>query len=524
MLTECVLCIRVIIFLFGLVLWPGFILQRIFVASKDLLETLVFSIGFGLAFLALLCPVLDVVWNISVMSVSFCVVCMSVLFFFKKRKLKKVGFKKYELIIILILVYGFLLRSFTLLDALPRGQDAWIHLSFIQYTVETQALPHMIPWAEPLTPVSIMVYPPGAHCIAALLCQAAGSMSYTILKLFFIAVGTGSCLSSYVCVKRVLGADVALLSTVMVAAFVPHMIMTTEITAEAVALFVFPLIAYLFYQGKWAPVSVLLGAVILVHHLTAFAVVLSLGVLSFVYYKKYFKQFVGVCCISLVLSAPWWSQVPFTLSERVVGSAVTATRDIFFDPYTGTISPLFIILSMIGFFILLKKRGDDSFFILSWSIVLFIASQPVFPIKFLAWRYPAFLVFPCSVMASLGLLEVKKRLNSKVFVLLLVLLVVGHPSYIWPSTGKENLFANEWLQESTLDPVMYAYGWNYVYVYVLSHKKIYEITDYDNPFDYTGDMTTYFYDDQEWVPHDVTRFGYYDRVYSCYEVVIHRIA
>ncbi len=522
MVTECVMCIRVVLFLLGLVVWPGFVLQRIFVPSKDFLETIVFSIGFGLAFLALLCPVLDLVWNISLVSVSFCVVCMSGLLFFRPLKRLQIVFKKYEIIIMLILVYGFLLRSFTLLDDLPRGQDAWIHLSFIQYTVETQELPHFVPWAEPLTPVSIDLYPPGVHCIAALLCQAVGVMSFTVLKVFFIAVGTGSCLSSYVCVKKLMGTDVALLSAVIVAAFVPHMIMTTEVIAEAVALFVFPLIVYMFYQEKWVPASVLLGAVILMHHLTAFAVVLSLGVLSFVFYKKYMLPFVGVCCISLVLSASWWSQVPFALAEPGVTNVVTTGRDIFFDPYTGSVSPLFIVFSMIGFFILLKKRGDDSFFILSWSIVLFIASQPVFPIKFLAWRYPAFFVFPCSVMASLGLLEVKKRLNNKIFVLLLVLLAMGYPSYSWPGTGKENLLASTWMQESTLNPIYYAYGWNYVYVYTLSHKKMYEIADFNNPFDYTG-KTTYFYDDLEWVPHDITRFGHYDRVYSCYSVVIHRI-
>ena len=86
MVTECVMCIRVVLFLLGLVLWPGFVLQRIFVPSKDFLETIVFSIGFGLAFLALLCPVLDLVWNISLVSVSFCVVCMSGLLFFRPFK------------------------------------------------------------------------------------------------------------------------------------------------------------------------------------------------------------------------------------------------------------------------------------------------------------------------------------------------------------------------------------------------------------------------------------------------------
>jgi hypothetical protein len=521
--------IRVILFLGVLLFWPGFLLQFILVDSKDFLETCVFSTAFGLAFLAIICPVLDLIWNISVLSVFCSVILLS--FLFLLRKPQKLPFKgKWEAILIFVLAYGFLLRSSTLFDSLPRGQDAWVHISFIQYIYEMHSLPQTIPWREPVTAVTLYIYPPGAHCIAALLSEAAGEVSYAFLKVVFIVTGAGSALSSYVGSRRLFGEKVAVLSAACVAIFMPHMIMTSEITAQAISIFLYPLVVYLFYRGKWIPSGILFGAVILIHHVSAFALGISLGVAVLtlsVKKVKYLLTLLGACGISLGVSAPWWSRVSVTLVEAVsqIGyqsaSALIGKR--LFDPYTGMVSPLFIILSMIGFVLLLKKRTENAFFIIAWALVLFIASQPVFPIVFLSWRFPAFFVFPCSVMTSLGLLELRKYLKKIFFVLLLLLVFSGHFLYSWPTTGEENLVANEWIQDSLIDPVFYAYGPNYIYIYPLSHQRIYEIRDYDNPFNYETEASTYFYDDSNWVPHDVNRFGEYDKIYSCLGVVIHRI-
>ncbi len=518
-------CILVLLFLVFLLFWPGFILQRIFVDADNFMEVVVFSAAFGIAFLVLLCPVLDVVWNVSLLSVAVCTILFSGVYFLKGKK-KFIFPDKWEvLLLILIFLYGFLLRFSGLLDSLPRGQDAWVHISFIQYTYETHELPQFIPWAEPPRLVTFALYPPGSHCLAALLAEAFGRFSFSLLRAFFIAVGAASIFPCYVVVKSFYGRKVGLLSSVFVAVFTPHIVMTTEITAQALSIFLYPLIIFLFYKEKWIPSGILLGAVILVHHFSAFVIVISLATVTLVFLKKrYLLLLAGVSALSVGLSSPWWLRIPIVLvSEAGVteGPQQMVTQG-FFDPYLSVVSPLFIFLTMIGFFVLLREKKRESFFIIAWALVLFVASQPAFPVQFLPRRFPAFFIFPGSVMSSLGILELRRHVR-KFFVFILILMFFNYPVFFWPSTGEENLVATQWVQNTTLDSIFYVYGWNYVYVYPLSQKKIYEISDFDHPFNYKGGKTSYFYDDSNWVPHDVNRFGRYDKVYSCFGVVIHRI-
>lgn len=527
MLTECVQCIQVALLLIFLLFWPGFVLQRVLIGTDDALEVFVFSTGFGLAFYTIMCPVLDVVWNISVIPFVCSIILLSGLLIF--RKPQKIKFpEKWELfIIVLILCYGFLLRSYTLFDILPEGQDPWWHLSFIDHIHQTHALPQVLPWLEPERLVTIQIYPPGAHCIGALINEPLANISFPLTQAFFITLGTGSVLSSYVVFRKLLEKKVALLSTFFVAVFLPHMGMTTEITAQAVAIFSYPLVLYFFYKGKWIASGILLGAVILIHHLTALAVVfplLTFAVVCLLLKKwKYFLSFFLVSGIALALSAPWWMQRTLFLTwpqPEVVGGVVL---EVLYNPYIEMISPLFVVLSMVGFFLFLKRRGDFSLFLIVWAVVLFVAAEPASPIKFSNHRFLAFFVFPCSVMASMGFLEVKKRLKKIPFVLLLLLVFFAYPPHFWSTTGEENLIANEWMEDSTLDSVFYVYGPRYTFVYPLSHRRIYRIYDFDNPFGYEGEKAEYFYDDSLWIPHDISRFGEYDRVYSCFGVVIYRI-
>lgn len=524
MLTEVASYIVVILFIF-LLLWAGYVLQRVLIGSNDILEVLVYSTAFGLAFLAIGCVVLDFMWNISLISVFCSVILLSGLFSF--RKPQKVTFPdKWELfILLLIFTYGFLLRSNTLFDPLPKGQDAWAHLTFIQYIHNNHALPEFIPWIEPPRQVNLVTYPPGSHCISALLSQPLPAVSFTLTKVFFIGLGTGSVLSSYIVFKSLLGKKEGLLSAFFVGIFVPHMIMTTEITAEAVSVFIYPLIPYLFYKKKIVASGILLGGVILIHHFTAFAAVIPLCALTVIFFiqerdKIHIFSFFEAVVMALMLSAPWWSQQPFYLGIFYPERTASAAVQVLFNPYVEMMSPLFVILSMIGVFILLKKRDKYYLFLITWSVALFISSQPT-PIRFHPHRFLAFFIFPCSALASMGLLEMQNRFKI-LFVILLLIFSTGYPPHFWPSTGEDNLAATEWVQDSTLDSVMYVYGRHYIFVYALSQRKMYEIVDFDDPFTY-GEAPTYFYDDASWVPHDISQFGQFDRLYSCSGVVIFRI-
>lgn len=523
MLTDFTEIILILFFLLFLLFWPGFVLQHVLIQSKDALEVFVYSTAFGLAFLTLICPVLDLMWGISFLSLSCSVVLLSGLLLVRKPA-KLILPQKWEIVIlVLILGYGFLLRSYTLFDILPEGQDAWRHLSFMYYIHQTHALPDFLPWAEPLTPVTIMMYPPGSHCIGALVSYPLESISFTVTKIFFIGLGTGSSLSAYIVFKQFLEKKTAVLSAFFVAVFTPHMIMTTEVTAEAVSIFVYPLVPYLFYKKKVAASAILLGGIMLIHHLTALAVVIPLFTMAVIFsFKKreYLFSLFSVSVLSLLMTLPWWSQRTFHLAWIGREMAVKELSEAFFHPYIEMVSPLFIILSMIGFFIILKERKEYSLFLIAWGVALFVASQPLFPVRVSSHRFLAFFIFPCSVMASLGLLKMRTYLKPLFFVLILLVFSTGSPPHFWPTTGEENLLATQWVKDSTLDSVIYVYDPHYTFVYPLSARKIYGITDFDNPFDYEG---TYFYDDAAWVFHDISQFGQFDRLYSCSGVVIHRI-
>lgn len=527
MLAEIAWYIQVIFFLGFLLFWPGYVLQRVFIDSDDALEVLVFSVAFSLAFLAIICLVLDVIWNVSLLSVSCTILLLSLVLFFRRPHTLSCPEKWEILIIMLILVYGFLLRSYTLFDVLPEGQDAWRHLSFIDYIHKTHTLPQFLPWAEPKEPVTIRMYPPGSHCIAALLFQPLPSLSFNFAKVFFIALGTGSALSSYVVFRNLLERKVALLSTLFVAVFIPHMGMTTEVTAQAVSIFMYPLVLYLFYREKLISSGILLGGVMIIHHFTTLTILLplfSFAVLCACLKNwKYVIPFFGVSGIAAVLSALWWLHRPFSAVLNIPEMTRQTTAGIFFNSYIRTISPIFVVLSMAGFYILLKERKKHYLLLIVWVVTLFVASQPVGPIKWANHRFLAFLIFPCSVMASLGLLKLRKRLKKTYFVLLILIVFLSYPPHFWSTTGEENLLACEWIEDSTLDCVFHVYGGYYTFIYPLSHRKLHRISDFDDPFSYEGEKTIYFYDDASWIPHDVDRFGQFDRLYSCSGVTVYRI-
>lgn len=537
MFSEVLSWLRGFLFWGGIVMWPGFLLQRALLKNEKALDILVYSTGFGLSFLIIVCPILDALWEVSLISVGVaCGILSGILivaaFLYdpflitKKKSVTIPNIDKKSIVILLVVLYAFLLRSFTLLDPLPRGQDAWTHLSFIYYIYQYKTLPQVLPWIEPAVPVTLDLYPPGVHCIGALFYQAVGGISFGLLKVVFIGMGTGTVLSVYVGIRRLFDEKTALLSAGITAVFVPHMVMTTEITAQCFAMFMVPLILYVFYMKKWVAAGILLGAVILMHHLSAFAAVLSVGAVALALSSKkleYVGYSVGTGGVALVLSAPWWIHVPFTISsiDAEASSSLYGGTG-FFSPYLQVISPLLIVLCMVGVYIALSNVNSKKIFIFTWFLVLFIASQPVFPIFFLPWRFPAYFILPGSVLVSFGIFSICSRIRTRWCYALLLIVLVAYPQQFWPGTDSDNFQANQWIRDSTLDPFFYVYGRNYTYIYPLSNHKMHIITDFDAPFS-LGLQPAYFYDDADWVPHSIERFGEFDRVYSCSSVIIHRI-
>jgi hypothetical protein len=523
----------------GFVLWPGFVLYTVCVGSrgittkkntnninKNILETLVFSTAFGLSFLAIICPVLDIVWEISVISIGICVLFLSGLLLLTSITIPT-KFEKWELLILgAVLGLAFVLRSYSLCDIIPEGQDAWVHLSFMHHIHSTHHIPQIIPWLAEETPLTLKLYPPGSHCLGALLSFPFQDLPLYMIKRVFIVIGAGSCLSLYVVVKQVSEKKVAFLSTLFVATFVPHMVNTTEITAQALGVFLFPVAYYFFYKRKIVAASVLLGGVILTHHITAIIAVLCMFTLTvslFIREKKweYIYLFFVVVVIAVILSSTWWGKLSFQTGMMGFGSNGVSLESFFEN--AGFFSPLFVIFSMIGFFVLLKEKKEYSIFLLCWAIPLFLGSQFSVPLGFRSQRFIQFFVFPGSMLAALGLLKVKSVIPGKwFFILILLTFSFVYPPRFWPPTGEENVYATEWLQDSTLDSVVYVYGRYYIFVYVLADTPLYEISDYDNPFGYDK-KTTYFYDDGEWLPHDIEELGQFDQVYSCSQVIISTI-
>ncbi|MGC1123087.1 MAG: hypothetical protein WBA22_18550 [Candidatus Methanofastidiosia archaeon] len=538
MFSEMLSWLKGFMFWGGIVIWPGFLLQRALLKNERALDILVYSIGFGLAFIVIVCPLLDAVWEVSLVSVGVaCGVLSGILIVgaliydpplitIRTWSAAMLNIDKKSIVILLLVCYAFLLRSYTALDPLPRGQDAWTHLSFIYYIYQYKTLPEVLPWIEPAVPVTLDLYPPGVHCVGALFSQAVGRISFGLLKVLFIGMGTGTVLSVYVGIRRLFDEKTGLLSAGIIAVFVPHMVMTTEITAQCLAIFMVPLILYVFYMKKWVAAGILLGAVILMHHLSAFAAVLSVGAVALALSSKkleYVGCAAGTGGVALALSAPWWIHVPFRISPidvEATPSPYVGTG--FFSPYLQVISPLVIVLCMVGVYIALTNINSKKTFIFTWALVLFIASQPVFPIFFLPWRFPAYFILPGSVLVSFGIFSICSRIRTRWCYALLLILLVAYPQQFWPGTDSDNLQANQWIRDSTLDPFFYVYGRNYTYIYPLSHHKMHIITDFDAPFS-LGLQPAYFYDDADWVPHSIGRFGEFDRVYSCSSVIIHRI-
>ncbi|MBU7014920.1 MAG: hypothetical protein HXS52_11980 [Theionarchaea archaeon] len=536
MLGEALSWLKGFIFWGGIVVWPGFLLQRTFLKSDRAMDILIYSTGFGLAYAVIVCPLLDAVWEISVVSIVVASGILSGILiataFFRDppvitRKWPAMpNVDRTYIMILLVVCYAFLLRSYTLLDPLPRGQDAWTHLSFIYYIYQYESLPDVLPWIEPAVPVTLDLYPPGVHCMGALISQAAGGISFGLLKVLFLGMGTGTVLSVYVGVRTLFDEKTALLSAGIVAVFVPHMIMTTEITAQCLAMYMVPLILYVFYMKKWVAAGILLGAVVLIHHLSAFAAVLSVGAVALALSSKkldYLRYAIGTGGVALAVSAPWWIHVPFRTTSIDAGASPSSyTAAGFFSPYLNTISPLVIILCMVGVYTALTRRNHRKTFIFTWALVLFIASQPVFPIYFLPWRFPAFFILPGSVLVSFGIISICSRISRHWWYALLLLILVAYPQQFWPGTDSDNLQATVWIQDSTLDPFFYVYGRNYTYIYPLSYRRMHIITDFDAPFS-LGLQPAYFYDDADWVPHSIEQFGRFDRIYSCSSVTIDRI-
>jgi hypothetical protein len=305
--------------------------------------------------------------------------------------------------------------------------------------------------------------------------------------------------------------------------------MSSEITAQSLSIFLFPLIPYFFYKHRYAACILLTSSTVLIHHFSAFSVILSLFCIAcgFTLTTKKLSPigvFFAVCGSALLLTSPWWSGVSLLLGNTGLRStaSVPVAQTLSLDPYTSMVSPLFILLSMVGVFIFWKRGEKKYVLILTWTIILFLATQPAFPIKFHEHRFLAFLIIPCSLLASHGLLSLRDRIHPALFMVVLLLLCVHIPPQFWPATGEENLLACTWMEESTLDTEVYVYGPHYTFVYPLSRRKIHEISDYDDPFASTH-YPIYFYDDAAWVPHDTDRFGRYDIIYSCSTVTIIRI-
>lgn len=520
--------IMTVLIFMGIVFWPGFLLYTLCANSKDtdILEITVGSTAFGLSSLVIVCLILDSVWEISLVSVGCWVLFMSGAYIFKRPStFKLIGM--WEFIVIgLIFGYGFLLRSFSLFDALPQGQDAWVHLSFMHHIFETHHISQSIPWLELEKQANLVLYPPGSHCVGALLSSAFSDIPFSLIKGFFIAIGTSSCVSLYIVARKIMAKKTAALSALLVATFVPHMVMTTEIIAQALAIFLFPLVCYYFYKKNIVATSILLGGVIIMHHVTGFATVLSLitiaAVLSVQQKKwKWILSFLGVGVCGLVFSVFWWGQKSFDIMTKDFTSILRISES--FSYHIQNISPLFIIFLMIGGVIALKKRYKEKYiFLISWGLALFLASQFPFPLKLGTHRFIHFFVFPGSILAAVGLLKIYSLVQYKMFLFLILLMFSAEYSQqFWPSIGEENFTASEWLEDSTLDSVVYVYGRYYVFVYVIAERQVYEIYDYDNPFEYSN--TGYFYEDKAWVSHDIENFGQFDRVYACSKVVIVRI-
>ncbi|MBU7035610.1 MAG: hypothetical protein HXS49_10500 [Theionarchaea archaeon] len=536
MLGEVLSWLKGFMFWGVVVMWPGFLLQRVLLKNKRALDILVYSTGFGLASMVIMCPLLDALWEISIVSIGAACgilsgILIAVAFYHDPPVITlkvsgRVRITRVHIVILLLVCYAFLLRSSTLFDPLPRGQDAWTHLSFISYIYQYKALPEVLPWIEPAVPVTLDLYPPGVHCVGALLSQAAGEISFSLLKAVFIGMGTATILSVYVGVRNLFDEKTALLSASVTAVFIPHMIMTSEITAQSLAIFMVPLILYVFYMKKWVAAGILLGAVILMHHLSAFAAVLSVGAVALTLSSKkleYLGYALGTGGTALAVSAPWWIHVPFRMSSiDAGGSSSSYVGTGFFSPYLSVISPLTIVFCMIGVYIALTHISKKKTFIFTWALVLFIASQPVFPIDFLPWRFPAFFILPGSVLASLGILSICSRIRTRWCYALLFVALMAYPQQFWPGTDNDNLQATQWIDDSTLDPYFYVYGRNYTYIYPLSYHRMHIITDFDAPFSF-GLSPAYFYDDADWVPHTLERFGQFDRIYSCGSIIIHRI-
>lgn len=123
-------------------------------------------------------------------------------------------------------------------------------------------------------------------------------------------------------------------------------------------------------------------------------------------------------------------------------------------------------------------------------------------------------------MAAEGIVQLGKMRRGLIFLLVVFSLIA--PPHFWPTTGEENGVAALWVEGNTLDAFFYTYGEFYAFLYPLSQRRLYDITNFDNPFDYK--TPAYFYDDAAWLPHDMTRFGEYDTIYACRGVTILRIA
>ncbi|MBU7014607.1 MAG: glycosyltransferase family 39 protein [Theionarchaea archaeon] len=341
-------------------------------------------------------------------------------------------------LIFVVLLSFSTVSAITIPKEYPLSWDVWYHLRISRQFSEGQFTwdsGSFGPQGRPHT------YPPVFHVVTALLHRGSGLPLETLARILPPFLVTLSILALYLLTRTLFDEKVAISSSLLAAVCPLFLDRAVSYTPELLALILFNLGLYTFYQQKWVLSGVISGLLVLTHGLSSAAFIAVIFIYTFfslvILRKNYLKHFLGVILLTLVISVPWGlSHAPVFFPK---GFAYPL------ELYPEKLGFVIMVLAFLGAVFLSRNR--ETVFLLSGTGSLFLLSQgsPSLP-----YRFTEFLVFPVVILAGVSLSRI-----SRYWVLVPLFLLAFAQSY-WviepyhPVVTTEQAQSYSWLSSSSV--------------------------------------------------------------------------
>ena len=394
--------------------------------KKPLTEFLIYVVGLSLSFFVVL-PWFMKYLNVPLMLSAYLVFIFSSVLMVINRKridLKHLNADRQEIILIGIFLLVLLLRCLPMFFQIaPVGADMSMHSYIARLIYDNDGIPNSY---RPLLPISNFgAYPAGFPTLSALISLLCDCPVYRSSLFMSCLTHALICFGLYILLLRFFNKNTAA-ATSIAATFLtrsPQWIIRWGGNPTVLALFffiiAFSLIMELKEKPSWPKVvfaSLSLAAVLITHSIIFYVGGIILAIYFLLSIKDYKYVYPTAACLfvlMLIFLLPYLANLKFTLSKSTIESTrawqIIDARSIMYDLAAG--SP-FLLLSLLGLPILLKKNRQLAFTFLSITAVLIVLTMNFrfwfMPFSYLLYpgRVALALIIPLAIFASLAISKI----------------------------------------------------------------------------------------------------------------------